>query len=208
MICLGELEQDALTEIFNIGVGLAADALYQMTGEHVPLSVPVVALASQRVALQHYAERDQVVYAIRQTYHGAFATDAVLMFAQTGSQSLVRMMVGRELPPQQWAEVTEDALSELGNIILNAVMSELADALGLRLEGSLPTVSAVRANSLFADPEAGAGGAPETFQVLVLMIDFQLGAQQVRGEMAFSLDTASSENLIARLIHYAAGPAA
>ena len=36
MIELPELEQDALTEIFNIGVGIAADALYQMVGEQVP----------------------------------------------------------------------------------------------------------------------------------------------------------------------------
>ena len=50
MIELGELEQDALTEIFNVGVGIAADALYQMGGEHVPLSVPVVELTSQHEA--------------------------------------------------------------------------------------------------------------------------------------------------------------
>jgi chemotaxis protein CheY-P-specific phosphatase CheC len=50
MIALEALEQDALTEIFNIGVGIAADALYQMVGEHVPLSVPVIELTSQHEA--------------------------------------------------------------------------------------------------------------------------------------------------------------
>ena len=206
---LGELEQDALTEIFNIGVGLAADALYQLTGEHVPLSVPVVALTSYANARQLYADRDQPVYAIGQTYQGVFNTDAVLVFAQESCASLVRMMAGADLAPQEMAEMVQDALSELGNIILNAVMSALADALGLHLEGSLPTVTALDAGRLFADavPAAGASDA-EAPQVLALMIDFQMGAQHVPGYLAFLLDDASRDILMARLSRYMADPAA
>ena len=99
MMTLSELEQDALTEIFNIGVGLAADALYQMTGEHVPLSVPVVELTSQQEAKRHFLAREQrPLCAIRQTYQGAFTTEAVLMFPDEGREHLVRMMVGDDFP--------------------------------------------------------------------------------------------------------------
>ena len=194
MIALGELEQDALTEIFNIGVGLAADALYQMTGEHVPLSVPVVELTSQHIAQQRYARGQQALYAIRQTYYGAFTTEAVLMFPQESSLALVRMMTGPEL----------------------AVISQLASTLDLRLEGTLPTVSAVQADQVLAGlaaQSAGAGAGAQAQsdsepQVLALMIDFQLSAQQVQGDLAFLLDAQSSENLIARLTDYVAGPMA
>ena len=208
MIALGEFEQDALTEIFNIGVGLAANALYELTGEHVPLSVPQVALISYAHVRQHYADRDHSVVAVRQTYTGMFATEAVLVFPQENSLALVRMMVGPELAHDQLAELSPDALSELGNIVLNAVMSALADALDLRLEGSLPTFSAVLAGTLFEDPEPKSIGLPEAPQVLALMIDFQLGAQHVPGDLAFSLNAASSKTLLARLAHSAAGPAA
>jgi hypothetical protein len=44
--------------------------------------------------------------------------------------------------------------------------------------------------------------------VLALMIDFQLSAQQVQGDLVFLLDAQSSENLIARLTDYVAGPMA
>lgn len=206
---LGEFEKDALTEIFNIGVGLAADALYQLTGEHVPLSVPVVELTSFDKARQLYADRDQPVYAIAQTYQGVFSTDAVLVFAQESSLSLVRMMAGSDLGPRQMAEMAQDAMSELGNIILNAVMSALADALSLRLEGSLPTVTAVDAGCLFADPApVGEVSAQDAPQVLALMIDFQLGAQHIPGYLAFLLDGASRGVLMARLNRYISDPAA
>ena len=208
MIALGELERDALTEIFNMGVGLAAHAIYELTGEHVPLSVPLVELTSYAHVRQHYADRNHPVLAIRQTYSGMFATDAVLVFPQEASLSLVRMMVGPEFEQDRLAELSLDAMSELGNIVLNAVMSALADSLGLRLEGSLPTVSAVAASTLFDAPQAVFTGVPEAPQVLALMIDFQLGAQHVPGELAFSLNAASSETLLVRLGHYVAGLAA
>jgi chemotaxis protein CheC len=63
--------------------------------------------------------------AIRQTYEGEFDTDAILMFAQESSLDLVRMMVGNDLPEEELGEMAQDAMAELGNIILNAVISNL-----------------------------------------------------------------------------------
>jgi chemotaxis protein CheC len=203
MIELNELEQDALTEIFNIGVGIAADALYQMVGEQVPLSVPVVELTSQRGAKRHYLDREpRLLCAIRQTYTGEFTTDAVLMFPQESSDALVRMMVGSDLPPEQLAEVTTDALAELGNIVLNAVISNLASTLKLSLEGSLPDVSVISSEAIFTQ-RAGSGGViDENAPVLALMIDFELSTQRASGYLAFLLDTPSSELLIGQLTRY------
>ncbi len=203
MIALGELEQDALTEIFNIGVGLAADALYQMTGEHVPLSVPVVELTSQQTAQDHYGAREQHLYAIRQTYQGEFSTEAVLLFPEESSVHLVRMMVGPDVPDDALPEVAQDAMGELGNIVLNAAISNMASTLGLTLEGTIPEVSVVAADAIFGKP--GSGNAPA---VLALMIDFELSAKQVRGYLAFLLDMDSTAKLIGHLTRYVGGPVA
>ena len=206
MIELNELEQDALTEIFNIGVGVAADALYQMVGEQVPLSVPVVELTSHhRARERHMASGAGLVNAIRQTYSGEFSTEAVLMFSQESSEALVRMMVGNDMPKEQLAEVTSDALAELGNIILNAVMSGLASSLSMRLEGSLPEVSVVDPEDIFVQHVGHAGAATGTnsaMPVLALMIDFELSALRAQGYLAFLLDTVSTEKLISRLTSY------
>ena len=199
MNALNLLEQDALTEIFNVGVGVAADALYQMTGEHVPLSVPVVELTSQRAARDDFLAREQrSLCAISQTYEGEFATAAVLLFPETSTVHLVRMMVGPDLPETELAEVAQDAMGELGNIVLNAVISNLASSLGMRLEGSLPEVNQIAADAVFG--AAGEQGGP----VLVLMIDFELGLQHVGGYLAFLLDSASTDTLLRHLRHYLA----
>jgi chemotaxis protein CheC len=189
-----------LTEIFNIGVGIAADALYQLVGEQVPLLVPVVELTSQHNAKGHYAERDRrQLCAIRQTYQGEFTTEAILMFPEENSPDLVRMMVGADLPDAELADMAQDALGEIGNIILSAVISTLSSTLHLPLEGTLPVVSLLSADSIFG-PSAVDDGAP----VLALMIDFELSARHVSGYLAFLLDAASTETLLNRVGGYIA----
>lgn len=205
MTTLNELEQDALTEIFNIGVGIAADALYQMTGDHVPLSVPVVEFTNQEHAKDRYLTREQQpLYAIRQTYRGEVTTDAILMFPQENSRELVHMMVDGDLSPDEFAEVESDAMAEIGNIILNAVISNLASTLGMELDGSLPEVSLIQAQNIFS-ATADTAQSDLAKPVLALMIDFELSARKVRGYLAFSLDDTSSENLIRKLSQYING---
>jgi chemotaxis protein CheC len=203
------LEQDALTEIFNIGVGVAADALYQMVGEQIPLSVPVVELTSQHHAKSHYTDREKrPLCAIRQTYQGDFTTEAILMFPEENGPELVRMMVGGDLPDEQLAEMAADAMAELGNIILNAVISNLSSTLKLPLEGSLPTVSVVSAETIFSPPHASGAEGEQAATVLALMIDFELSARQVSGYLAFLLDAESCQTLINRLTAYINGSSA
>ena len=198
MIELNELEQDALTEIFNIGVGIAAEALYQLGGEHVPLSVPVVELTSQAQAQSHYLDREtQPLLGIRQTYRGEFTTDALLMFREENSLELARLLAGPDVAQEELADMAHDALGEIGNIILNAVISNLSSTLNLPLEGSLPEICAIDPKAIFSPT----GTAP----VLALMIDFELHTRHVHGYLALLLDTPSSQTLLAHLGSYARG---
>ena len=43
---LSELEQDAIAEAFNIGIGKAGSALSEMVGKEVTLSVPQLSITS------------------------------------------------------------------------------------------------------------------------------------------------------------------
>jgi chemotaxis protein CheC len=200
MTSLTELERDALTEIFNIGVGMAADVLSQMVNEPVRLSVPLVELTSQQNARNYYIAREQrPLCAIRQTYSGEVTTDAILMFPEENSLELVRLMVGGDLPLEQLTEMEQDAMAEIGNIILNAVISSLSTTLNLTFEGSLPEVSVVNVENIFSHPPEPPPSDAEQASVLALTIDFSLSARQVSGYLAFLLDIASGAKLVSRL---------
>ena len=55
---LSELELDALTELVNIGVGVAATALREMVGEEILLTVPKVELLSRENAIKTLCETE------------------------------------------------------------------------------------------------------------------------------------------------------
>jgi hypothetical protein len=59
-----------------------------------------------------------------------------------------------------------------------------------------------------ADTCGDTAGAPDAPGVLALTVDFQFSEPQVPGFMVFLLDAASSQELMARLRRYVAGPAA
>lgn len=209
MMALKELEQDALKEIFNIGVGIAADVLSQMVQEQVRLSVPVVELTTQLDARNYYLAREQrPLCAIRQTYSGEVTTDAILMFPEENSLELVRLMVGGDLPLEQLTEMEQDAMAEIGNIILNAVISSLSSSLDLTFEGSLPEVSVVTSGSIFSPQSTSQRVRDDTAPVLVLTIDFELSVRQVSGYLAFLLDIPSSEKLVSRIGRFIDGATA
>lgn len=195
---LDDLALDALTELFNLGVGQAASAFSQIAGDTVLLTVPRVRVMAPHELAQHLGDAGQAaVSAVRQRYSGAINSEAVLMFPAERGLQLVQMMVGGELPLDQLAEMEQEALSEIGNILLNSVMASVADALQIQLDGSLPTVELSLVDSVLRSQHED-GGA-----VLMVDIQFEVAAREVKGLLAFLLDVASQdalEQLIARFV--------
>lgn len=195
---LDDLALDALTELFNLGVGQAASAFSQIAGDTVQLTVPRVRVMQPEDLAGHLGEAGgSAVSAVRQRYSGAINSEAVLMFPAERGLQLVQMMVGGELPLDQLAEMEQEALSEVGNILLNSVMASVADALQIQLDGSLPTVEMSQVENVLSSHQGG-GGA-----VLMVDIQFEVAAREVKGLLAFLLDVASQdalEQLIARFV--------
>lgn len=203
---LTELEQDALTEIFNIGVGIAADALSSLTGEPVPLSVPVVALTCQKSAKRHHSgHATPPLCVVRQTYRGALTTEAILVFPPENNADLVRLMTGAPVSPDALADLASDALAELGNIVLNAVVSHLSSSLRLPLEGSLPEVRMVESAQALIQNSLTVPASGQAEPLLALTVDFELFASRANISLAFLLDRTSTDTLIERLGQYVSG---
>jgi len=197
---LDELSMDALTEMFNLGVGQAAHAFSQIAGDTVSLTVPRVLLLSRNQVNKHMGLGAQAaVSAVRQQYSGAINAEAVLMFPAERGLQLVQMMVGGELPLDQLAEMEQEALSEIGNILLNSVMASVADTLKIKLDGSLPSVELSHVQDVLA-----VDGNPSV-SVLLIDIQFEVAAREVQGMLAFLLDVPSQDMLELMLARFLSG---
>lgn len=184
MHTLSELQQDALLEIFNIGVGQAAAALSGIVSEKVTMAVPSLSFLDRaEVPALLGLDDGSRACGISQQFRGAFETSAVLIFPEHKSLELVRLMLGDSTPLAELSAMEQEALSEIGNILLNACIGALADIFEHELRGSMPRYLAGSSEEVLA---AACGGAAET-RVLMLHIDFALERHQVDGYVAFIL---------------------
>jgi chemotaxis protein CheC len=188
---LTELELDALTEVVNIGVSRAATSLRDMVGEQVLLSVPSVAITSPARAAELLGERESsLLVAVRQGFQGEFSGSALLIFPEKNSLELVRAIAGNHLSLEDILELEQEALAEIGNVILNGCMATIANLLNRRLVISLPEILSGSAGELFQK-------SPSLLQdvVLFIHIDFSLRGRELSGYLAMVMDVPSLEAL-------------
>ena len=194
---LDELERDALTELANIGVSRAAANLREMVGQQVLLSVPAVAVLTRDDAARIIARRTASgLVAVHQAFAGNLSGRALLIFPETNSLELVRAVTGGELPLEDIIELEQEALAEIGNIILNGCLATIANILGRTLRVSLPEIRRGDAPSFF-EP-SGASEAEDV--VLFLYINFSVNERDIRGYIAMLMELSSLEAL-RKLVH-------
>ncbi len=187
-IALTDLERDALTELVNIGVSRAASSLRKMIGEEVLLSVPAIEIMPPQDAARLIGEREtDGLVAIQQCFEGAFSGRALLIFPETTSLDLVRAIIGNDVPPDEIAELEQEALAETGNVILNGCLATMANMLKRSLNVSLPEVVRGDGARMFAISQ----DRPADGLVLFLYINFSVRNRNIRGYIAMLMDLPS-----------------
>ena len=200
MFNLSELQHDALVEIFNIGVGHAAAAMSEIVNEEVTMSVPSITFVNRADAAAMLGNKEASrVCGVSQHYEGAFQTEAILMFPEDKSLDIVRLMVGESVPLKELTEMEQEAMSEIGNIILNSCIGTLANILSQELSGSLPEYHVGTSEEILN----GDGQQPDAI-VLMLHIDFILETHQIHGYVAFILDMSALHDLQEQVDRYLA----
>jgi chemotaxis protein CheC len=199
---LSELQRDALIEIFNIGVGQAASSMSQIVGEAITLSVPIVELlpgnnhADAISAIVHNPR----ICAVSQDFVGEISSRAFLIFPEGKTREIVRRMVGESVSADELSEMEQEALSEIGNIILNSCFSSMSDLLHAEFHSSLPTYHLGLVGEILP--------AQENYEdnlLLLLHIDFSMPSDQINGYLVFLLTLPSFNALIGQIDRFLSG---
>lgn len=202
MIELSPLEKDALAEAFNVALGAASSTFAEVVHTEVLMSVPAVDLLTreQLVAQLHTlpdSTGNRRLVSIAQDFASGLDinTDAVLLFPHQASLEVVRRMLGDHAEVQDITELEQDALAEIGNIIINSCMATLADMFGVEFEGSLPHVASTEVDQLVTHLHAGDA-------TLLAQISMTLRASNVSGMVLFLMNVPSLQSLIGHMRSY------
>lgn len=188
---ISELQQDALSEMFNLGVGRAASSLSQIVNEEILLTAPQVRIIRIEDAKKELGSTGMNrCSSVSQVFTGNFDTHALLVFPEANALEIVSLMIGQHIKPDELAEFEQEAMCEVGNIILNACISALADLFGTEFQSTLPVHS-------FDDLQSLALGGPDNQTIILLIqVDLIISKQQINGHILLLLSVSSLNSLI------------
>jgi chemotaxis protein CheC len=131
---------DAIREIVNIGVGRAAGQLNEMTGSHIRLKIPFIDLIPFKDITKKEPQiiSGDVLSAVLLDFKGSFSGVTAVVFPPESALALVMLLTGETEDSPDLDVMRIEALKEVGNIIINAVMGSIANVLSEHLTYSLP----------------------------------------------------------------------
>jgi chemotaxis protein CheC len=196
---LNELERDAVAEVFNIGISRAAASLSEMVNREVMLSLPSLVMTTISEARQTISSQFGEVSGVLESFDGAVAGNALLLFPQNRTDELIRLLFPGDMPDELLKEMENDALTEVGNIILNAALSSLSDIIDEKLENKIPkTFEGQLSESIFTN------GLFENTSQPVIQLDMSISVKDsgLIGNISFLVIIKSITNFKEKLSNY------
>ncbi|HYD31443.1 MAG TPA: chemotaxis protein [Azospirillaceae bacterium] len=191
MMEISETEQDAIVELFNMGMGQAAASLSAMVGGEVTLSIPHLEIKpSGQIAELDLVRRAERICAVSEAFDGPFTGRALLIFPETSSLRILRCLMPLPPDPHPLSDDEGEALAEVGNIVLNGCLGCLANLMEMEIDGGVPSCRIGSPAQVF---EGRASPFPVDEHVLFVRIDMGLADQGEGGHTLFVLDIGSVE---------------
>ncbi|WP_048151475.1 chemotaxis protein CheC [Palaeococcus ferrophilus] len=137
---LGEFEKSALLETFNIGASRAADALSEMIGHPVNITVPGLEVTAIKALPEKVGE--DVVVAVYVGLGNEFSGHAFFVLDFEDACRLFDLMMMQESgTTKELDEMVQSAIEEMGNILISAYANALSEFLGLTIEQTPPSIA-------------------------------------------------------------------
>lgn len=139
---LSQVDLDALTELFNVGLYRAAASLSSLTGQRINVDMPRLWISTIGEAEERLlALMSNELATVHQNFGGAVAGDAALLMEYDKAALLAHLMTsGGAGAGGQLNESAREVLAEVGNIVLGACLSSFGDMLHMRVSFSVPRI--------------------------------------------------------------------
>lgn len=182
---MDELELDLLNEIFNVGVGNAAASLSQMVKQEIKLSVPEIDFLTSDQLIKVLGQ-DKLLCSVSQKVSGPLVAQSILLFPDVDSLEIVRKMLGNQISDAGIAELQNEAMTEIGNIVLNACIGSLSEAFSQTFIIDLPEFERAIPAILLESRQLSS----DSF-ILFIRIELSLSESKITGYLAFLIGGAS-----------------
>ena len=173
---LGPRQLDALREVANIGGGHAATALSQMVNTRIMVDIPEIKIVKFEDVGALLGPPDEVVSAVMMQLLGDVTGRTVQIFPWRTAVQLTSVLLRRTgvARPEDFGEIEQSALKEVGNILVGAYINALSEFMGLMLIMSPPAIAIDTAQAVLTTSYLNFGDTQE----YVFAVNTRLGMDE------------------------------
>jgi chemotaxis protein CheC len=197
---LTENQNDALSELINISFSRAAASLSELTGRRVLITAPEVKMIPMHElpdALSAFMADE--VATVHQIFSGPVAGDVFLLFNHRSAATLAGLLTETQAPGEKLDASLAEALTEIGNILLNACLGMFGNLLDVRVTFSVPRWNLETLHTFLNGMKVGKDGQEELQYSVVAYTSFEVETEPVKGYLVIVLSVTSLEKLLAAL---------
>jgi len=200
---LTEKQRDALGEVINIAFARTAASLSQLSGSRVLLDAPgveVLAIDEVPGALANFIKQEVVT--VHQIFSGPVSGDALLMLNYDGAVNLTDLLCEYGLKPHTLDASAREALTEIGNILLNACLGVFGNLLHVHVSFSMPRLHLESLDKMLRSITIG---AEDLRYAVVVSTEFRVKESAVAGYLAIVLGVSSLDRLLGAIENWEQG---
>lgn len=150
---LNNMQLDALREIGNIGSGNAASALSSMLDRPVDIAVPVIKILDYEAVTEQLGGPEHLLAGLLFSLDGDVSGMIMFLLQKEFAHMVLNTLLGTTLDETgEIDEMSESAISEVGNIMAASYINAMAELTGLRINLSTPGLCVDMAGSILSVP--------------------------------------------------------
>jgi len=136
---LTQIQQEAILELLNIGVNESTNILSEILNVEIDLAIPQIRIITSDRLIDELKDLGKEDYsAVNMEFHNSFSGISQIVFSQDSANKLVDVFSRQVLDTYEFDEIKADALVEIGNIILNAILATFSNSLNHEFEFYVP----------------------------------------------------------------------
>lgn len=192
-------QQDAVTEIINIGVGRAAASLSDMLGQRIELCVPSVTLCEIDTLADWLEDESGIELSVVQDFEGSLSGRAMLAFPKSSGIQLGRVLGEVDTPNEELSVDLVGILEEVGNIVLNGVLGTIGNMTSTALNYSVPhLVQGVELTRILSSKDSEESNSEQ--MVILADTHFAVGDGSIAGSLVLLFDIQSLRSIVQNLL--------
>ncbi|MFT6836178.1 MAG: chemotaxis protein CheC [Francisellaceae bacterium] len=197
MINLSADEEDALAEVCNVGMSKAAKQLSLLLNSHINIAPPKINILTAQEMIDDKLFQTYRLYSfVRQTISKDIEGNAVLIFKQEQTSLLTQAIIGTtpQLSEQEVRACEQEAMLEVGNIIISSCMSAIVNMLSIEIRMGVPNYHEDKITHLVEG--SFSKSQDDIADIILISTELETPGEDISGRLLLMLSVDSIKSLL------------